>query len=134
MSTAVPAKRPCVSCPYRQDVPSGLWVREEYEKLPDYDKPTGNQPPAAFFCHQNDGRLCAGWVGCHGTDALGLRILLYTVPRKDADAIINYETDVPLFASGTEACVHGLEEIDDPGPAAKLLMMKITEKRERAEA
>ena len=54
-----PAKRPCGSCPYRRDAPSGIWSREEYEKLPEYDKPTAYQPPQVFMCHRNAGCLCA---------------------------------------------------------------------------
>lgn len=52
-----PAKNPCGSCPYRRDVPSGIWSEEEYDKLPQYDLPTGDQPPNVFLCHQQNGRL-----------------------------------------------------------------------------
>lgn len=41
---------PCSSCPYRRDVPSGVWHREEYEKLLQYDDSTEILP--AFMCHQ----------------------------------------------------------------------------------
>ena len=27
--------QPCSSCPYRKDVPSGVWAHHEYEKLRD---------------------------------------------------------------------------------------------------
>ena len=39
-----PAKNPCGSCPYRKDVPSGVWAVSEYLKLVEYDRPTGEQP------------------------------------------------------------------------------------------
>ncbi|MFD7961193.1 DUF6283 family protein [Streptomyces zaomyceticus] len=39
-----PAPRPCASCPYRRDVPSGVWSRGDYVKLPLYDGPTWTQP------------------------------------------------------------------------------------------
>jgi hypothetical protein len=31
------AARPCASCPYRKDVPSGIWAAHEYTKLLAYD-------------------------------------------------------------------------------------------------
>lgn len=59
-----PAPSPCSSCPYRRDVPSGLWGANEYAKLRDYDNPTWAQPPGIFQCHQtgaddDKARLCA---------------------------------------------------------------------------
>jgi hypothetical protein len=77
-----PAPRPCDSCPYRRDAPSGVWAHEEYEKLRRYDAPTPQQSAGLFQCHQSDAnspgrRICAGWAGCH-TDGhlLGLRVAL----------------------------------------------------------
>ncbi|WP_067904162.1 DUF6283 family protein [Nocardia vaccinii] len=72
-----PAPRPCSSCPYRRDAPSGVWDAEEYEKLRLYDLDMAFQPPRLFQCHQADfdsgvRRLCAGWAGCHGSELLGL--------------------------------------------------------------
>lgn len=46
-----PAPQPCASCPYRRDVPSGIWAAEEYAKLPAYDADTPFQPPHLFLCH-----------------------------------------------------------------------------------
>lgn len=122
MSGIVPAARPCGSCPYRRDCPSGLWSADEYEKLPPYDRDTPYQPPAAFFCHQQDGRLCAGWVAVHDmVHSLGLRMVAALGPlsEDELDRIIDYGTDVPLFASGAEAAEHGLRDVEDPGPAAR---------------
>nr|WP_239003987.1 DUF6283 family protein [Nocardia panacis] len=64
-----PAPRPCASCPYRRDVPSGIWHESEYNKLRSYDLDTAYQPTALFECHQTEpdtpaARMCAGWVGC----------------------------------------------------------------------
>lgn len=56
---------PCTTCPYRRDVPSGIWAPEEYQKLLAYDRPTMQQPAALFMCHQGAGGLCTGWVQCH---------------------------------------------------------------------
>lgn len=118
----VPAPRPCGSCPYRQDVPSGVWEREEYEKLPAFDEPTPYQPPAVFLCHQRDDRMCAGWVGCHDmVESLGLRIASAAglISLWDLTLVMGYTTDVPLFGSGREAAEHGLRDVETPGPHAR---------------
>src|SRR3954467_54109 len=104
----MPAPRPCQSCPYRRDVPSGVWSSTEYAKLVAYDAPTYAQPLALFQCHQNgadDGRarVCAGWVGCHGQELLALRLAVST-GRLDP-LVMGYRTTVALFASGRDAAV-----------------------------
>ena len=114
-----PAARPCGSCPYRRDVPSGVWHAEEYAKLPLYDQPTYDQPEAAFFCHQQDGHLCAGWVGCHDTtQLLALRLPFHGLSEEELDKTHEYVSPVPLFESGKDAAVHGIREYDNPGPRA----------------
>lgn len=126
--TTVPAKRPCGSCPYRRDVPSGVWSEDEYAKLPPYDAETARQPAAAFFCHQQDGRLCAGWTACHDMDdSLGLRVAasVGVIPIEDVDAIRAYKTDVPIFESGQEAADHGRAEIAVPGLKAVKVIDKL---------
>lgn len=126
-----PAKNPCGSCPYRCDVPSGVWAAEEYEKLPLYDLPTQEQPMAAFACHQQDGRACAGWVATHDmAQSLSIRMGLSfgTIDPADADAFIEYTTPTPLFASGAEAAEHGMRDIKDPGEKAKRVVTKLTKK------
>lgn len=127
-----PAPRPCESCPYRRDVPSGIWHADEYRKLPCYDRPTYDQPVGLFQCHQNgqdsdQARLCAGWVAVHGQELLALRLAIAS-GRVDPSAM-DYTTPVPLFASGTEAAEHGLRDIDRPGTAAHDLMAKIADRR-----
>lgn len=132
-----PAPRPCSSCPYRQDVPSGVWTEHEYAKLPDYDHDTSSQPMLVFQCHQNGleddrARMCAGWAGVHKDPPLmALRIGLVT-GQLDEDtfvAAMDYESPVPLFESGLEAYEHGIEDIDDPSPQACALVMEIARKR-----
>jgi hypothetical protein len=116
-----PATNPCGSCPYRQDVPSGVWAEEEYKKLPPFDGPTADQPMGVFMCHQQDGRICAGWAGCHDMDeSLGLRIAVATgsVTREVAEEIRSYVSPVPLWSSGTEAAERGLADLETPGPQA----------------
>lgn len=118
-----PAPNPCGSCPYRKDVPSGIWDKSEYEKLPEYDGPTYAQPPGVFLCHQQDGRLCAGWVGCHDMgESLAFRIACASISRADAAEILNYKTAVPLFKSGAAAATHGMKAIRRPGRKAKNVM------------
>lgn len=112
-----PRGRPCASCPYRLDVPSGLWDAAEYELLPLYDAETWAQPIQAFMCHSSPSSICAGWAGCHDmTKCLAARI---AVTRGMADTVIfTYESPVPLFASGAEAAEHGLRGIENPSPEA----------------
>lgn len=127
-----PRKRPCASCPYRRDVASGVWAQEEYVKLPEWDKPTGEQPPAIFECHQQDGHICAGWAGTHDMSrCLGLRIALSYdfMTEEDFNTTLEYQTDVPLFGSGAEAAAHGMADIENPSPKAKETVGKIVKKR-----
>src|SRR5262245_5487003 len=101
---------PCSACPYRRDVPSGLWAAHEYDKLIDYDEITPNQPFAVFACHATPEHLCHGWAVCHTSrgneyDLLALRIWgSGPIP----------EAGVPLFASGAEAAEHGKRDIEEP--------------------
>ncbi|MGW4372017.1 DUF6283 family protein [Nocardia takedensis] len=72
-------------CPYRRDVPSGIWDHTEYRKLRAYDNELPDQPAALFQSHQQDAgddrrRMCAGWVGCHGPTLLALRLALIDDP------------------------------------------------------
>jgi hypothetical protein len=126
-----PAPNPCSSCPYRRDVPSGVWHEEEYVKLIAYD--SDDQPMAVFMCHQTDrdnpkGRLCAGWVACHGGyELLALKIGV-SFGRYDP-SVLDYTTTVPLFESGTAAAEHGMREMADPSYEARVLIEKITASR-----
>lgn len=113
-----PPARPCGTCPYRRDVPSGIWAKEEYEKLPNYDgsifEQIQNNAGGLFMCHQRDGCLCGGWLATHGVDNL-LAVRLMPIAPFDGP----YVSDVPVFASGAEAAAHGLKDIDNPSPAAQ---------------
>lgn len=123
-------KTPCGSCPYRRDVPSGIWHQEEYDKLRQFDGSTAEQALAGavrvFMCHQVGGELCAGWVGCHDMgETLAIR-----VQARDIDpSVFEYRSPVPLFASGAEAAEHGLRDIARPGPAALAAQAKIARLR-----
>lgn len=125
---AKPRPRPCASCPYRRSVPSGVWDASEYSKLPEYDKDMGEQPGGVFFCHQNDGAVCSGWLGYRDpTDLLALRLGIMG-GRLDPSCA-DYTTDVPLFSSGAEAAAHGVQDIEAPGAAARRTIDKVSRKR-----
>lgn len=122
-----PSKAPCGTCPYRKDVPAGVWAAEEYEKLPGYDGDVLDQLLAGatglFMCHQNDGHLCAGWVGCHDMyHSLAVRL------QSVAPETFDYVSPVPLFASGAEAAAHGLSGVPNPDERAKAAMRKLTKR------
>jgi hypothetical protein len=135
-----PAPRPCESCPYRRDVEPGIWARSEYEKLPPYDGPTGEQPGRLFPCHQvrTPGRIrvCAGWAAVHranpsGHELLALRLAAAfdSMDPAELDATHDYSTPVPLFASGQQAAEHGLAGIDAPSKRAAKIIGKVLRKR-----
>jgi hypothetical protein len=132
-----PAANPCGSCPYRCDVPSGVWHEEEYDQLEHYDCETGSQSRGLFLCHQQNGRLCAGWVGCHDMDhSLAVRLAAMTgeLSGETLDAVLDYETPVALFASGAEAAAHGRENIDAPDDRAERQIADLLQKRARRRA
>lgn len=121
------AARPCGSCPYRCDVPSGVWAREEYDKLPLYDGETWEQSMALFMCHQRAGNLCAGWVACHDPrELLALRLA-----RNINPSVFGYKTETPVFSSGAEARAHGIKDIPNPGARAKKTIYGLAHKRRR---
>ena len=118
-----PSRAPCGTCPYRRDVPAGIWHESEYAKLPPYDRETWQQPAQLFYCHQNDGHLCAGWVGCHDTQHL----LSMRINRVDPSTF-DYVSPVPLFSSGAEAAAHGISGIDEPDARARRAIAKMERK------
>lgn len=131
-----PAVNPCGSCPYRRDVPSGLWAEEEYARLPQFDLGMPFQPPSVFMCHQADGRVCAGWAGCHDMeDSLGIRLALIGeyMSEEVFYALLDYVASVPLFASGAEAAAHGRAQIADPPLEARRTIRKLERRLERTD-
>ncbi|MGW7786078.1 DUF6283 family protein [Streptomyces tricolor] len=132
-----PAPRPCESCPYRRDVPAGIWASEEYEKLRRYDADTPYQPTRVFQCHQADAdsdvrRVCAGWAGCHeGDDLLALRLAVLngSMDTTTYRAVVEYESSVPLFPSGSAAASHGQAGTAAPTEDARRLIDKISRTR-----
>jgi hypothetical protein len=121
-------KEPCQSCPYRKDVPSGIWSEYEYDKLVDFDLPTGDQPMATFACHATPGHYCHGWAVVHSNrgpeyELLGLRVF---APGAEIP-----EAAVPLFESGQEAADHGKRDIDNPSPEARAFVERLVGKYDR---
>ncbi len=126
-----PATNPCGSCPYRKDVPSGVWHEEEYQKLPGYDGDMIGQPLGVFGCHQQDGRLCAGWVACHDMDEnLALRIAVGRghIDGETFSKVLTYETEVEIWESGQAAHDHGVREISNPSVKAEKTITKLSKK------
>ena len=122
-------ERPCHSCPYRQDVPSGIWAESEYVKLPEYDKQTSIQPFRVFHCHDRDGSICRGWWDCHsqnppGHELISVRILGVFGQISDVPP----PSDVPCFTTGQEACDHGVKMIDNPDEDACHRVELLTDK------
>jgi hypothetical protein len=136
MEIRPPTNPPCGSCPYRLDVPSGVWSKEEYEKLPHYDRVTPEQPTEVFLCHQQNGRVCGGWAACHGAQvgqhalfSVRIGVSEGTVTREVAEAIWDYESSVPTWSSGELAAVYGLLDVEDPSPRARSVMHKVVRTR-----
>ncbi len=120
--------RPCSACPYRRDVPSGVWSAQDYDKLAAYDRPTGEQPINAFSCHATPEHFCAGWAQVHTSrgpenDLLALRLA----------AVMGHDVrtpapSIPLFDSGTAAAEHGKRDIANPSPEAVRTMQTLLRK------
>lgn len=110
-----PPHKPCGSCPYRKDVPSGIWDEEEYKKLPQYDEETPYQPFGIFMCHQKDGCICGGWLLTHDKEHL---ISLRLKAHELHPSVWSYKPDTEVFSSGAEAAAHGIKDIDSPGQDA----------------
>lgn len=125
-----PRKSPCASCPYRRDVPSGVWAATEYDKLTGYDLPTGEQPQGVFMCHQGGGEVCAGWAAVHGNrENLALRLAPAADRDIDVPAVLDYESPVPLFSSSAEAAEHGKRDVEEPDAEALSAVRKIAQVR-----
>jgi hypothetical protein len=120
---------PCSSCPYRRDVPSGVWAAHEYDKLRDYDAPTCEQPFSVFACHATPEHYCHGWAVVHTNRGNEYDLIALRVARDGYPAIP--EAGVPLFDSGNEAADHGQADILEPTPEAKGTVAKLMRKYER---
>lgn len=128
-------RAPCVSCPYRRDVPSGIWSTEEYDKIVPYDNETWCQPPRVFLCHQADGCLCRGWLDTHGNGngllSLRLACSLGTIDPEAVSKALDEDPATPVFASAAEAAKHGRKAIKRPGRRAREMVLKLERKRSK---
>lgn len=120
-------KKPCSACPYRTDVPSGVWDHDEYEKLRPYDAETFNQPFNGFSCHATPEFFCNGWAVCHTSrgaayDLMALRIVHAELPEPSG---------VELFGSAAEAADHGQRHAQTPDEAARRAIEKLTRQHAR---
>jgi hypothetical protein len=106
---------PCLACPYRKDVPSGIWAQHEYDKLREYDEPTMDQPMSAFSCHATPERICNGWAVVHNNRGHEYELIALRVIGVTEEAT----SDVALYASGNEAADYGERDIEDPSEEAK---------------
>ena len=119
--------RPCRSCPYRRDVPVGVWDGSEYDKLEAYDAETGDQPLAVFCCHTSPEEVCSGWAGVDRPPEralLALRLAVIT-GRLDPSAL-DYVSPIALFGSDREAAEHGRSGIASPPAEATELIRKLS--------
>lgn len=133
MTTPITINRaPCQSCPYRCDVPSGIWSTEEYDKILPFDNETWMQSPRIFLCHQADGCLCRGWLDTHGYNLLAVRlgIIKGDIDAKALGKALDEGPAVPVFASAAEAAKHGRRAIKRPGRKAIEMVAKIEKKRQ----
>lgn len=127
-SPAHPRRNPCASCPFRQDVASGIWDETEYAKIARYDGDMIAQAAAGavvvFHCHQGDREVCAGWLGHRDpTDLLAVRM---GISSGDLDvSCATYSTSAELHPSGAEAAAHGMRDITAPTDAARTAIEKI---------
>jgi len=85
------AREPCKTCPYRKDVPRGIWTKDEYRNLLAQDR--NEFRGATFLCHQGrklpaeEQGFCVGWLldqRTRGISSIQLRIHL--MMNKDRDA------------------------------------------------
>jgi len=137
MTAITCAKAPCKSCPYRRDVPSGVWAAAEYDKLPAYDgeiveQVINGKAGGLFYCHQNDGKLCAGWLATHGPhNLLAMRLASFFGTGRVAldPALWTYRSPVPVFKTGAQAAAHGKRAINRPGAKARGVVARLMKNR-----
>lgn len=121
-------KESCTACPYRRDVPSGVWAAEEYDKLAEYDGETPYQPLGAFHCHATPEVICHGWAVVHGRQEGPHALLAARMVGIDPSTV---EEHTPLFSSGAEAAEHGKRDIEHPSEAAMDVVERLMSKYDR---
>jgi hypothetical protein len=134
------APAPCTTCPYRRDVPAGIWAREEYLKLPGYDRQPfgGVESLATFHCHQEPeiGKptVCRGWLSVHA-DSVAVRIARFQgLITKEDMATIPIHAEPNLYSTGADACRAGLKGVRRPGKKARSAIEKLKKRKAATEA
>lgn len=127
MSELTVAKNPCATCPYRKDVPSGVWSHEDYEKLRKYDDapmPTGENL-GVFLCHNTSvagcNIACKGWLIVHD-DSIAVRLAFVRGQICIGDL---KPPGMPLHESGAAAADFGQKQISRPNRKARSLVAKL---------
>ena len=124
-----PRKTPCATCPYRKNVPQGIWDWSEYQKLRRYDEDTATQPPNLFMCHQGEGDICMGWWSCGGQPFELLAVRLAVIRGEIALEELENITTIPIHPTHSAAAGHGTEKYYDPPQEARDAIEKIVRKR-----
>lgn len=123
---------PCSTCPYRVDTPPGVWDPEEYAKLPNYDDDAPEVAVAAFLCHHSPttGRdaICRGWLTVHA-ESVAARLAVISGRVTDAERYAPVE--VELYPTGRAAADAGMAGVEDPSPAARRAIDRLTAKQRR---
>lgn len=101
-----------------------VWAPEEYAKLPRYDAETFAQPVAPFFCHSQDGTLCAGWLGCADPSELLAVRLGVSSGRLDPSAL-DYSTDAPLLTPEAPCSAASVPLPKRPSKGAREVIRKL---------
>lgn len=85
------------------------------------------------MCHQKNGSMCRGWLDCHGAELLAVRIgcVAGKIEIGKLQEALQETPMTPVFESGTDAAMHGMEKIVDPSPEAIRLMSKLENQRAR---
>ena len=124
---------PCRFCPYRKDVPSGVWHEEEYQKLLLYSNETMDQPTAVFACHNQPDDVCTGWLatGLRAEPRRAMLSLRLAMSMQTLTGFAEFEPEHDFFDTHTEAAEHGLRDIDDPSPEAQDAMVVLGRMVER---
>ena len=122
---------PCEACPYRRDVPSGIWARHEYAKLKQYDQITPLQPFGKFACHASPEAICHGWAVVHSRRGHEYELVALRIRKVgEAPPTIPQEV-VPLFSSGCEAAEHGMRDLENPSEEAREFSARLMAKHPR---
>lgn len=106
--TEIIERKPCATCPYRQDAPRELWQRVEFEGVLANDHEWG----AVYGCHKYQRKdpvsLCAGWLldqRRRNFPNFNLRMMFLRRPQL-AETAENLSTgDAELFESIEDMCI-----------------------------